>query len=110
MTESKYVSEWTATFYKLEYGREVKGKSAKFFASSFHTQRWHTTLAKRVLGFNTVESTTAVVSKDEFVIKMKSLGAFIECRRNARKDWWKDSEASQPSQLDEPGLVMGAGE
>ena len=103
-TESKYVSQWTATFYKLEYGREVKGKSAQFFASAFHTQRWHTTLAKRALGFNTVESTTAVVGPDEFIIKMKSLGAFIECKRG------KLPAAAKPTPLDEPGLVMGVGE
>lgn len=103
-TESKYVSEWTATLYKLEYGKEVRLTSARFFASSFHTQRWHTTLAKRALKFNTVESTTAVISKDEFIIKMKSLGAFIECKRG------KGLERAMPDQLDEPGLVMGVGE
>ncbi|OUU19791.1 MAG: hypothetical protein CBC13_12090 [Planctomycetia bacterium TMED53] len=82
----------------------MKGKSAQFFASSLYTQRWHTTLAKRALGFSTVNSTTAVVSPDEFIIKMKSLGAFIECKRG------KFPAAAKPTPLDEPGLVMGVGE
>ena len=95
------VSQWTATLYKLEYGREKKQKSCKFFASNYHTQRWRTTLAKRGLGVSSVDSTTAHISPDEFVIKMKSLGAFIECKRG------KGTEVSLPDQLDEPGLVMG---
>ena len=104
MKPENFASQWTATLYKVEYGKEKRVKSCKFVASSLHSARWRTTLAKRGLGVSSVESTTAWISDDEFVVKMKTLGAFIECKRG------KGTEVSVSDQLDEPGLVMGIGE
>ena len=104
MKPENYVSQWTATLYKLEYGKEKRVKSHTFVASALHSARWRTTLAKRGLGVSSVDSTTAYISPDEFVIKMKTLGAFIECKRG------KGTEVALPDEPGEPGLVMGVGE